>query len=52
LRQLAALTALLIETSVQHHEFERTKGHDDNWASWYARYMIARLGDIGFASFV
>ena len=38
------LEALLKEASVAHHNYEKQRGErDDEWAAWYADYIIERL---------
>jgi hypothetical protein len=40
------LAELLMETGHQHHAaYEASNGIDPEWASWYAPYLQARLGD-------
>lgn len=39
-----SLAALLRETEAAHGAYERQLGHrDDDWPTWYARYMLERL---------
>jgi hypothetical protein len=39
------LAELLKETERAHGEYERELGQrDDDWPSWYARYILDRLG--------
>jgi hypothetical protein len=43
---LGDLAALLLETgAAHHHAYVTTDGVDPEWASWYAPYLQARLGD-------
>ncbi len=43
---LEDLAALLKETgAAHHHAYLATDGVDPEWASWYAPYLQARLGD-------
>ena len=40
------LAELLQETERAHGEYERELGRrDDDWPSWYARYMLDRLSE-------
>ena len=40
------LAQLLQETEHAHGEYERELGRrDDEWPSWYARYMLERLAE-------
>ena len=42
----AELAELLQETGAAHHRaYEQTDGTDPEWASWYAPYLQARMGD-------
>ena len=42
----AELAALLKETGAAHHDaYLASDGIDPEWASWYAPYLQARLGD-------
>jgi hypothetical protein len=42
------LAELLKETERAHGEYERELGQrDDDWPSWYARYILDRLGRRG-----
>lgn len=35
------ITAALVDAAAAHHEYEKTLGHrDDDWASWYARFLV------------
>jgi len=39
-----ALERLLKEAEKAHAEYEHALGHrDDDWATWYARFIISRL---------
>jgi len=38
------LAALLREAEAAHGAYERQLGHrDDDWPTWYARYLLERL---------
>ena len=38
------LTSLLKEAEEAHAQYEQTLGHrDDNWAEWYAAFIVDRL---------
>ena len=40
------LAELLREAEQAHHDHEQSTGkRDDDWSSWYARYLLDRLGD-------
>ena len=40
------LAELLREAERAHGEYERELGQrDEDWPSWYARYILERLGD-------
>jgi hypothetical protein len=40
------LAELLHEAERAHGEYERELGQrDEDWPSWYARYILERLGD-------
>jgi NAD(P)H-hydrate epimerase len=40
------LAELLQETGRRHHAaYESSNGVDPEWASWYAPYLLARLGE-------
>jgi hypothetical protein len=40
------LAELLREAERAHGEYERELGQrDEDWPSWYARYIVERLGD-------
>jgi hypothetical protein len=42
-----SLTHLLREAEAAHAQYETTLGHrDDDWPSWYARYIIERLPNV------
>ena len=42
----ADLAGLLVETGRAHHDaYGATDGVDPEWASWYAAYLQASLGD-------
>ena len=36
------LRALLLEAKAAHTVFEKENGTDDDWAGWYARYMLKK----------
>ena len=38
------LTRLLEEAQAAHHEYEQSLDEpDENWARWYAEYVVARV---------
>ncbi|MGH9492380.1 MAG: hypothetical protein ACRD2K_02670 [Terriglobales bacterium] len=37
------LAALLREAERAHGEYERTLGHDDDWPTWYATYIVNKM---------
>ena len=38
------LTVFLQEAEAAHAEYERKLGHrDDNWADWYATFLLPKL---------
>jgi hypothetical protein len=40
------LAQLLREAAESHHEYEQTLGErDDNWAAWYAEYLLERMAE-------
>ena len=42
------LTALLRDAESAHGAYEKTLGHpDEDWPSWYARYILAELNGKG-----
>ena len=39
------LAQLLRDAERAHHDYEQSTGErDDDWASWYADYLLDRLG--------
>jgi hypothetical protein len=40
------LAGLLKDAESAHAEYERELGHrDDDWPTWYADYILAKLGE-------
>ena len=40
------LAELLREAEAAHGEYEQSLGQrDDDWPSWYAHYIVAKLGE-------
>lgn len=46
LMNAVTLGAALREAAKEHHEYEQKLGHpDENWADWYAQYIVDNFGD-------
>lgn len=42
------IVALLKGAEAAHSEYEKELGHeDDNWAEWYAEYIVEKLKETG-----
>jgi len=42
------LSKLLTAAQAAHHKYEEANGKDDNWADWYADFILWRLVEDGY----